>query len=357
MKFYILSTNGRSGSDFFHSLLDDHSQIASFPGYIDIQKLHKQFENSKNIKHFVEKFIAEHESFFDSRKNKIENHHKLGIYKNQFYKIREDRFMKIFFLLNKKNINFKKIIINLHLAYHKIARKNVGQKVKIIFIHAHHLNKVINYNGINFKLIYTFRHPISILNSGINAFFGPKKNLFSSNTLNFYISRIVKEPFFVNINKKIYLIRLENLHTDNKKMMIKFSRIIGIKFEKSLLFSTFMGKLWWGDIYSKKLYNNFKKNFKININKNNFDEKDFYIIQSILNEVMEKCNYNKIHFKKSSYLKFFLPLKIEKEFFKRILKTRDFKEIVKFIIFYFKRVSLFLYLSIGKKKLNKVVIV
>ena len=36
MKIVLLAAGGRAGSDFFHSLLDGHSQILQFPGYLRI---------------------------------------------------------------------------------------------------------------------------------------------------------------------------------------------------------------------------------------------------------------------------------------------------------------------------------
>ena len=38
MKVVLLVAGGRAGSDFFHSLLDEHSQILQFPGALKIDE-------------------------------------------------------------------------------------------------------------------------------------------------------------------------------------------------------------------------------------------------------------------------------------------------------------------------------
>ena len=38
MKLVLLTAGSRAGSDFFHSLLDGHTQILQFPGYLRVNK-------------------------------------------------------------------------------------------------------------------------------------------------------------------------------------------------------------------------------------------------------------------------------------------------------------------------------
>ena len=46
MKTLLLVPGGRSGSDFFHGLLDDHSQILQFPGEL---RINKDFQEMINL--------------------------------------------------------------------------------------------------------------------------------------------------------------------------------------------------------------------------------------------------------------------------------------------------------------------
>ena len=48
MKVLLLVAGARAGSDLFHSLLDEHSQILQFPGVLGINKNFLDLINLKN---------------------------------------------------------------------------------------------------------------------------------------------------------------------------------------------------------------------------------------------------------------------------------------------------------------------
>ena len=85
MKILLLAAGGRAGSDFFHSLLDGHSQILQFPGYLKVYKLKRIFTSSIP-KEIALLFTKTHPEYFDSRYEKFERWHKLGPNKNKFLK-------------------------------------------------------------------------------------------------------------------------------------------------------------------------------------------------------------------------------------------------------------------------------
>ena len=69
MKILLLIAGSRSGSDFFHSLLDGHSQILQFPGYLNINKNFYNIINLNNPKEISQEFIVQYPHFFDSKIN------------------------------------------------------------------------------------------------------------------------------------------------------------------------------------------------------------------------------------------------------------------------------------------------
>lgn len=360
MNFFFLVTNGRSGSDFFHSLLDNHKDIATFPGIIDIAKLENIFSSSANDRLFIKYFCKKYDFFFNSNKNKLENHHKLGKYKNQFFIFDKVKFENFFLKKNLNNKNFKITVENLHIAYHVSCRKKSIKNLKTIFIHIHHAKKLINFNSINYKLFYCYRHPVSILNSGFNAFLNSKKNLFSHQTLYFYLHRLITEPFDLKINKKVYLVKLEKLHKENKNVLKKISNILGVSFNSSMLKSTYHGKLWWGDSLSQKKMSNFNKNILPTYNKNNFFSHEIFFLQKILENEMKYLNYDLFKVDKCSFIKIFLLFKIEFVFLTHHLKKLNIKQIFFFSIYYLKRISLFIRKILfkkNKKYFNKIYIV
>ncbi len=358
MKFFQLITNGRSGSDFFHSLIDNHNEIASLPGTIDLKDLKKKWYKIKQLNQFISYFIKNNRYLFNSKKNKDENHNKLGLKKNEFFFVDKKKFLQKFLEINQNNTNFELILINIHLSYYLISRNKKINKIKNIFIHVHHFNKLIEFSKYQCEIFYTYRHPISILNSGVQAFFRNKNgNIFTPKTLEFYLSRIIYEPFFIKTKHKVNLIRLEVLHLHSKKFIKKICSLLKVKFNNNLLKSTFMGKLWWGDSFSKQKESAFNKNFKIVVNKENFYNKDFYFIQKILSDEMKKCKYKKINFHKFNFFNIFIPLKIEIMVFFDLIKNYKFFYSILLFFYYIKRVFFYIYYFLFKKNSVKINII
>lgn len=358
MKFFLLATNGRSGSDFFHSLLDNHNQVASLPGVLNLKRLKKKYFEIKSLECFVNFFIKDNNYLFNSKKNIAENHHKLGINKNQHFTVNKKKFLRKFLNINKSNDNFEIIVKNLNLTYYLISTNKKIDKIKNIFIHVHHINNIIEFNKFSCKIFYTYRHPISILNSGIQAFFRNKNgNLFTPKSLYFYLSRIINEPFFIKTNHKIYLIKLESLHLDSINILQKISNILDIRFRNTLLQSTIVGKKWWGDSFSEEKETPFNKNYKITFKKDNFYNKDFYFFQKILNQEMKKLNYKKINYFRYNILYLALPFKIECLVFLDLLKKFKFFSSACLIFYYLKRIFLFWNFLLFKKKTVKINII
>ena len=65
MKIVFLVAGGRAGSDFFHSLVDGHSQIIQFPGFLRIDEKLSLVLNSKTSNEIVKYFIKFYPEFFD----------------------------------------------------------------------------------------------------------------------------------------------------------------------------------------------------------------------------------------------------------------------------------------------------
>ena len=57
MKILLLVAGSRSGSDFFQSFLDGHSQILQFPGSLLTDNNFNEMLNLKDLNKILEKFI------------------------------------------------------------------------------------------------------------------------------------------------------------------------------------------------------------------------------------------------------------------------------------------------------------
>ena len=78
MKIFITAAGSRSGHEFFHSLLDGHSQILQFPGPLIANKNFSKIFNLNQIYKIPEEFIYHYPHFFNSKINTIERHNQLG---------------------------------------------------------------------------------------------------------------------------------------------------------------------------------------------------------------------------------------------------------------------------------------
>ena len=87
MKVLLLVAGARAGSDLFHSLLDEHSQILQFPGRLEINRNFLDLINLKNYHEIPVRFIKLYPFFFNSKLNKIERHDSLGKNTKKFFKV------------------------------------------------------------------------------------------------------------------------------------------------------------------------------------------------------------------------------------------------------------------------------
>ena len=168
MKIILLAAGGRAGSDFFHSLIDGHSQVLQFPGYLRVDKNFKFLFKLNDPKEIASQFIKSHPEFFDSKVNKFERWNKLGVNKDSFFKVETRKFIKNFIKISKTGENKLEILKKLHFAYFISRNKKIDDK-KILFVHTHLLSWTKEFIKLfklkNFNIIHTIRHPLAALNS------------------------------------------------------------------------------------------------------------------------------------------------------------------------------------------------
>ena len=72
------------------------------------------------------------------------------------------------------------------------------------------------------------------------------------------------------MNAKVHVVQLELLHQQNFKVMKEIAEKFNIDYDTSLTRSTYHGKIWWGDMLSKRYLKGVNPNFKNAIDKNLF---------------------------------------------------------------------------------------
>jgi hypothetical protein len=349
MKIVMLFTGGRSGSDFLQSLLDEHKDVAQFPGILhftnDLLKIFK-FKDAQKI---AKKFISLNQLFFDSRRNKKERHDKLGKKKNEFYVVNKKLFEKSFInIFNKTKKNNLDILLCLHKAY-MFSKGYQKKKFKIVFLHIHLFENFENYLKVlnvykNSKIIITYRDPLVSMCSTVKnwsvyrkGIYMTPRHLFTNYLFHFNIFNDLKK--YKHITR---VVKLENIHTKSKITLKRLSNFIGIKYSDTLLHSTYFGKKWWGDSISKKYLDGLNSNFNNKFDRNIFTNDELEFIENRIMNILIKYKYPIRSTPLSRVGKYYFPiLKLEKIFYRRTLNNSKLKTKLSIIYFYIKRLILF----------------
>jgi len=347
MKALVLVTGGRGGSDFFQGLLDSHEQILQIPGILRINNEFLEIFNSRNNNEISEKFIKFVPLIFDSRQNKLERHDKLGPKKNQHYRVDKKKFNFYFEKLSKKKyLNKLAILENLYKAYYLASNRKI-QKLKLILLHTHtvdYTKKLFLFEHINnCTIIHTMRHPINALQSPVINWLKFKQGkVFFPKDLYFQKDLAVNGIYdLLNFNKKMYIILLENLIHNKKKVMREFCKIFEINYTENLMNCTYFGKQWWGDqISGRWIGKNIKKQKNQNLNKlkDVFFDSDLLYFKGLTHCIIKKYFNENIQIYKNKFYCKFAPTKAELLVWKNTFKHKKIKHLLSIPYFYLKRI-------------------
>ena len=365
MKSLILVTGGRGGSDFFQGLLDGHQEILLIPGVLRINKKFYEIFDSKDNLEIAKKFINFVPLIVNSKKNKLERHHKLGKNKNEFYIVDKKKF--IFFFKNlSKNINYKKkdkiiLIQNLFKAYYLASNRPISQ-AKLIILHTHTIDltkKLFKFFELkDCAIIHTMRNPLNAISSPVYNWLNYKKGkFFFPKDLYFQLDLAVNGlRELCMMRRKTFVVLLENLISKKEIVMKDFCRIFNINYSKKMLNCTYFGKQWWGDSISnrwigKKIKDNKKR--QDTIENQIFYKKDLVFFNYLFRNLLIK--YFDFKTLKNKDLNFFyklLPLKSELMVWKNVILHKKIKHLLTIPFFYIKRILFLNYSFIINKKFN-----
>ena len=271
LKKVLLISGGRSGSDFFQSLLDRHSEILQFPGTFFFHQWWEEAKCKENLFDLLNEFIwhstgwSNHIAFFKSYYNRIERWDQLGENKNEYFEVDIDSFKKhMLGIFSEIEINRKNFFIAVHLAYGLASNIDVN-KTKILFYHIHHIEKLEEFKEdfLSFDIIFTIREPRNLLVSDMEHW-----KIYDSKSYNSYhLYRILKRIFdesepILKYTKDVKTLKLEDLHLFHQDVLKEYCQSYGLTFEKNMLESTWHGKKWWGDAISGKYLDGFNKKIR-----------------------------------------------------------------------------------------------
>lgn len=345
MKIIGLTSNGRCGQDLFVSLLDEHNEILQFPSFVTFNKELLNVLSLKSKGEIAEKFSKLYPLFFDSRINKIERHDQLGPKKNQYYTVDIKKFTHDFEKNSSVKLNSSKlkILIELNKSYYRASNKSV-KDIKIFIIHFHLFDNYINYLKIfpykeNITIICMLRDVLVSLGSVCHKWPKYELNTLDGHTLYSNIRDHLREIYLLKkLNKIIYVIQFEKMHTENNKVMKDFCKIFKIKFKKSLKNSTYFGMKWWGDKTSLKYLNGLNPKLKNKFRSNYFFKKDVYLIEKKIMNLLKFYNYPVRSLSKSYKILDIFPYKFEFLIWADAIKKMNFNKIIKIPLYWATRV-------------------
>ena len=350
----------RSGTLYLHSLLDDHPEIATIPGTIDIVELLK-VNKDKTADQCFQIFKKYNPKFFDTSKFTFVDKNSsslwiLGENKNDKILTNEDVFKKNFlYSLKNKEINPRNVLISLYFAYAKTHNKKI-EEFKIILMHPHEKKTTLQFHKFfeDALFIIPIRNPLRAYEGII------RKVKFVNNLRNkvYYPSGQLLESAldiedFYKKKLNMYFIKLEDLGSNLKDIMKKFSIIFKIKFNDTMLNSTFGGKKYWGNS-TEFQSNHFDKSR--HIYEINLPRKDKIILNFINKELMKNLNYEitSLSFYEKLFLPIliFLPMKDEVDFIKKF-KFSSLLLHLQFIIFFIPKRILMIIICLANKMSKK----
>ena len=359
MKIVLLAAGGRAGADFFHSLLDGHSQILQFPGYLRIDKKFKCLFDLNERKEIPQKFIKSHPEFFDSKLNKFERWNKLGQNKVSSFKVDKKKFIKNFIKIAKNGDSKLDILKKLHFAYFLTRNRKIND-LKVLLIHTHLLSWTKEFIKIfslkNFDIIHTIRHPLASLNSQQKSWLNfCNGRYYFPEGLYYHMDTVIN--CINNLSKlgKVSIVQLERLHIKNNEVMKNFCKKFKIKHEKIMTKSTKNNLKWWGDAVSGRFLSGVNKKHEIFISNKYFYKRDLIFFQNITKKIMNKYNYKFYVKKKEIYFNLF-PMKCEILVWKNSIKNIFFKgfrwkHFLSIPFFYLKRILIINLLAVKVRKI------
>ncbi|MAV76736.1 MAG: hypothetical protein CMG02_00080 [Candidatus Marinimicrobia bacterium] len=347
----ILLGGPGSGSKLFQSFIDDHPEVLMIPGYILMYfypHWDKHLKNLNSWNKIIVKFLSLHPSILNSGQMKGDDYlYNLGSNKNQKITINKKKYVSFLRkILKDEKINSKNFFIAVHMAYFISLKKNLSNKTNLVY-HMHvcwYLERFIkDFN--KFKIITMIRDLKSNIPKRIKSLEDPNRRHLNYTDCFFFKTRsyknIIYEDFFSldflqKFKNKNRVVKHEDLLSRKRQVLKNFCKFINIKFNSTLMSSSFNSLLW-----------NYKPERKIKLvggvakHISSYDTKKFYNYELFWIEMLNYefngyYKYKKLF--KKNFLSFlltiiliFLPSKKEVYVTLNVFKYNSFKNYLKFL--------------------------
>jgi len=308
--------DGRSGSVFLQSLLDDHSRVINFPATVLMGGLFGRHINEflvdsgpKSWSEFIDSFVLAYPTLFDTSHDSTGMRlNELGEEKNKSLKVDAGAFKNLLNSVSSKvSYTKRNAFIAVHIVWEFVRKGRIDDNPIIVYaMHTpENSMKVVIDLFPEMKVFLSTREPKSTLASYFwhhikryeyekhdhEFWYALDSISYPYKTLKYYLEGYSVINKHISPNK-IRAVRLEDLHQNPDAVMRRICKWMGISYEDCLIKSTFGGLLHWGDItIDHKTGPSYSK---INFNwRNSYYWTDVVILESTLSHRYDNFNYQK----------------------------------------------------------------
>jgi hypothetical protein len=318
---YIVST-GRNGSIFLQSLLDGHPEILMISRTFFYNDFYRKYVTDDK-EELIDRFIRHFPTFFSVGGELDHKYDFLGDDKDEVVFVSKRKFRKkLTELLTKYDeVTEKLFFYAVHFSYEFARNGDEGFNKKVIIHHIHHVNQLlsVNYLSPNSKVISMSRDPrVTAQSSYIN-----QSRSFGFCKVRYYYKAFIRsfeDIYLLEQKKENYdcrVLRLEDLHLYQDKILLEVCKFIGIDFHSVMMESTMYGHMWWGDRISGRDLNGFNKNMGKVEWSSFYKNSDLKLLGYFLRNRLENYNYDlkvQPYSKIQAYIALLLPMKFELEY-------------------------------------------
>lgn len=298
----VLVTTGRTGTDFFQSLLDGHPEIFICNGRIYFHDFWQsawstQSAGEPNLDDVLEEFVGAHIQILKSRYEPSERKDQLGEQRNQSIDIDTAEFKAhVTSLLDGHSITSRNVMIAVYVAYDLCLKRDTDAK-KLFFHHVHHVRKVDGFmqDFPDSKIICMTRDPRALYVSGVENWRRYQAATDNPSYPRYILWRAVDEslPLDTYNDGRLGLLKLEDLAEE--KALHAVCDWLGVSFDQCMKESTWAGLRWWGDKVSQNQIPGDERGFSKTMSDNKWQHKLGRLDQAVLNyllvDILEAYGY------------------------------------------------------------------
>ena len=297
-----LATTGRSGTDFFQSLLDSHPEIAVYNGtnffYIFWDNAQTvQHDGPLVAEHIVDEYIGANIQKLVSRYDTFERKNELGENGEQDVDVDVTLFRRhVLGLLGEKPVSSRNFLTAVVAAYDMCLGRDMMLK-KAFLYHAHRIGRTLRFieEFPGSKVICMIRDPRANFVSGVEHWrrFEPKTD--NPAYPIYIIWRALDEMAELRALSagSLAVLRLEDL--GDRATLEAFCRWVGISYDDCMSRSTWGGLRWWGDRLSTKKVPKDEPGYSPSMTRNSWESRlygyDKFVLNHILAPMLSRYDY------------------------------------------------------------------